>query len=63
MRSSETNSQTSITTSADAIDEAIAKGIDLDGSPIPEAKLSLYQKVKKCFSYRSDKTWWEDNNR
>ncbi|NER28058.1 MAG: DUF4090 family protein [Symploca sp. SIO1C4] len=43
--SSETNSQASSTTGADAVDEAIAKGIDLDGSPIPEAKLSLYQKV------------------
>lgn len=43
--SSETNSQTSTTTGADAVDEAIATGIDLDGSPIPEAKLSLYQKV------------------
>ncbi|HEY9902779.1 MAG TPA: DUF4090 family protein, partial [Candidatus Sericytochromatia bacterium] len=31
--STETNSQS--TTGADAIDEAIAKGIDFDGSPIP----------------------------
>jgi hypothetical protein len=30
---------------ADAVDEAIAKGIDLDGSPIPPAKLDLYTKV------------------
>lgn len=43
--SSETNSQTSTTTGADAVDEAIATGIDFDGSPIPETKLSLYQKV------------------
>jgi hypothetical protein len=40
--STETNSTT---TGADAIDEAIAKGIDFDGSPIPTAKLELYQKV------------------
>ena len=33
------------TTGADAIDVAIAKGIDFDGSPIPEAKLSLYNSV------------------
>jgi len=33
------------TTGADAIDQAIAKGIDLDGSPIPPAKLELYSKV------------------
>lgn len=33
------------TTGADAIDEAIAKGIDFDGSPIPTAKLELYKKV------------------
>lgn len=33
------------TTGADAIDRAIAQGIDLDGSPIPDAKLSLYNKV------------------
>uniref|UniRef100_A0ACD5GTH2 DUF4090 family protein n=1 Tax=Desertifilum tharense IPPAS B-1220 TaxID=1781255 RepID=A0ACD5GTH2_9CYAN len=30
---------------ADAVDEAIAKGIDLDGSPIPAAKLELYHQV------------------
>jgi len=33
------------TTGADAIDQAIAQGIDFDGSPIPAAKLALYQKV------------------
>lgn len=33
------------TTGADAIDEAITKGVDFDGSPIPTAKLELYQKV------------------
>ena len=30
---------------AEAVDAAIAKGIDLDGSPIPEKKLSLYTEV------------------
>mgnify|MGYP002788885147 FL=1 len=33
------------TTGADAIDVAIAKGIDFDGSPIPTEKLDLYTKV------------------
>ncbi len=33
------------TTGADAIDVAIAKGIDFDGSPIPTEKLELYKKV------------------
>lgn len=30
---------------ADAVDKAIALGQDLDGSAIPEAKLSLYNQV------------------
>ena len=29
----------------DAIDKAIAAGMDLDGSPLPEAMLSLYREV------------------
>jgi hypothetical protein len=33
------------TKGADAVDEAIARGIDLDGSPIPPAKLELYNNV------------------
>lgn len=33
------------TLGADAIDEAIASGIDFDGSPIPTAKLELYHQV------------------
>jgi hypothetical protein len=33
------------TTGADAIDVAIASGIDFDGSPIPTEKLDLYEKV------------------
>jgi Protein of unknown function (DUF4090) len=41
--SAETNQATTL--GADAIDEAIAQGIDFDGSPIPEAKLSLYKNV------------------
>jgi len=36
---------TTPTTGADAIDVAIAAGIDLDGSPIATAKLELYQQV------------------
>jgi hypothetical protein len=32
-------------TGADAVDQAISQGIDLDGSPIPQAKLDLYQNV------------------
>ena len=33
------------TQGADAVDQAIAQGVDLDGSPIPSAKLELYHKV------------------
>jgi hypothetical protein len=33
------------TKGADAIDEAIAHGVDFDGTPIPTAKLDLYNKV------------------
>ena len=33
------------TKGADAVDAAIAKGLDLDGSPIPPNKLELYNKV------------------
>lgn len=33
------------TTGADAVDVAIDRGIDFDGSPIPPAKLDLYRKV------------------
>ncbi|MBF2035690.1 MAG: DUF4090 family protein [Leptolyngbyaceae cyanobacterium T60_A2020_046] len=33
------------TTGADAVDAAIAQGLDLDGSPIPPAKLDLYKTV------------------
>lgn len=43
--SPETNPQAQQTTGADAIDNAISKGVDFDGSPIPTAKLELYQKV------------------
>jgi hypothetical protein len=39
----EPNSQTTI--GADAVDEAIARGLDFDGSPIPPAKLELYTRV------------------
>ncbi len=43
--SSETNSATQATTGADAIDVAIASGNDFDGTPIPKAKLDLYEQV------------------
>ena len=43
--SSEINSMPASTTGAEAVDEAIAKGIDLDGSAIPSPKLDLYHKV------------------
>lgn len=33
------------TTGADAVDAAIAQGIDLDGSPIPSEQLDLYNQV------------------
>lgn len=32
-------------TGADAVDAAIEQGVDLDGSPIPPEKLSLYRTV------------------
>ena len=41
----ETPSNSQPTTGADAIDTAIASGTDLDGSPIPAAKLDLYHQV------------------
>ncbi|MEG3848477.1 DUF4090 family protein [Microcoleus sp. herbarium19] len=43
--SSETNSAAQATTGADAIDVAIASGIDFDGTAIPKAKLDLYEQV------------------
>ncbi|MTJ08241.1 MULTISPECIES: DUF4090 family protein [unclassified Anabaena] len=36
---------TETTTGAGAIDRAIDRGIDFDGSPIPIAKLDLYEEV------------------
>lgn len=33
------------TQGADAVDNAIARGVDLDGSPIQSAKLELYHQV------------------
>jgi len=41
--STETTNQT--TKGADAVDSAIAAGIDFDGTPIPAAKLELYKNV------------------
>ncbi|MGE5655804.1 MAG: DUF4090 family protein [Actinomycetota bacterium] len=43
--SPETNSATHSTLGADAVDEAIASGIDFDGTPIPQVKLDLYHQV------------------
>ena len=40
------------TTGADAVDNAIAQGLDLDGTPIPINKLELYQKVMALESQR-----------
>ena len=39
------STETTKTTGAEAVDAAIASGVDLDGSSIPEAKLSLYNEV------------------
>jgi len=41
----ETNLGNQTTTGADAVDEAIAAGVDFDSSPIPTAKLELYRQV------------------
>jgi hypothetical protein len=38
-------SDSSSTLGADAIDVAIAQGIDFDGTPIPQARLDLYRQV------------------
>lgn len=43
--SAQTPSSSENTTGADAIDVAIAKGIDFDGTPIPAEKLQLYRQV------------------
>lgn len=43
--SADTNQMNASTKGADAVDEAIAKGIDLDGSAIEPEKLDLYNKV------------------
>jgi Protein of unknown function (DUF4090) len=43
---------TETTTGADAIDRAISRGIDFDGSPIPTVKLDLYEQVMGLESSR-----------
>lgn len=43
--STETTPTNQTTLGADAVDEAIASGIDFDGTPIPPAKLDLYHQV------------------
>ncbi|MEM9447290.1 MAG: DUF4090 family protein [Cyanobacteria bacterium P01_E01_bin.6] len=40
------------TSGAEAVDAAIAQGIDLDGSPIPADKLNLYNDVMALESNR-----------
>jgi hypothetical protein len=50
--SAETNPENATTKGADAIDQAIAQGIDFDGSPIPPAKLELYHKVMELEANR-----------
>jgi hypothetical protein len=48
--STDTNQAT--TKGADAIDSAIAQGIDFDGTTIPQAKLDLYSNVMALESNR-----------
>ena len=43
--STKANQMNASTKGADAVDEAIAKGIDLDASPIQPEKLDLYNQV------------------
>ncbi|MCX7592265.1 MAG: DUF4090 family protein [Fischerella sp.] len=43
--STESNPAKPTAKGADAVDEAIAQGIDFDGTPIPPAKLELYHQV------------------
>lgn len=43
--STDAQAPNSTTTGADAVDAAIAQGLDLDGSPIPPEKLNLYNDV------------------
>jgi hypothetical protein len=43
--STQPSASSASTTGADAVDVAIAQGLDLDGSPIPAAKLDLYNQV------------------
>lgn len=46
------NTNSTSTTGADAIDTAIAAGIDFDGTPIPTEKLELYHRVMGLESQR-----------
>jgi hypothetical protein len=45
-------SSSTSTSGADAVDVAIAQGLDFDGTPIPSAKLTLYQRVMELESGR-----------
>lgn len=46
------NQDQSTTTGADAVDVAIAQGIDFDGTPIPTVKIDLYHKVMSLEAQR-----------
>jgi hypothetical protein len=48
----EMNQDPSTTTGADAVDVAIAQGIDFDGTPIPTVKIDLYHKVMSLEAQR-----------
>lgn len=48
----EMNENQSTTTGADAVDVAIAQGIDFDGTPIPTVKLDLYNRVMSLEAQR-----------
>lgn len=48
----EMNQDQSTTTGADAVDVAIAQGIDFDGTPIPTVKVDLYHKVMSLEAQR-----------
>jgi hypothetical protein len=39
------STEQNVTKGADEVDAAIARGVDLDGSPIPAEKLDLYNSV------------------
>jgi len=50
--STDTNRVNSQNRGGDAVDKAIASGIDFDGSPIPPVKLKLYHQVMELEANR-----------